>query len=478
MKNYFTILCIIIYWSSFSQTKEFDFQKKYTVNQILKDIDYTEKYLIKFHPDPFRYISKDSLHAFVLEQKNAITRPLTEMQVRFYIRRIIAKIGCGHTDVAASKNYTKSLKKASRPILPINVFITDTNKLFVLNNLSHDSTITPGDEILSIDNHPTEEIFKTLYAVISSDGYNETYKKQSLQQQWFKYYYSFCYGFKPNYLIKTKSANNTIKIDTLTNISSLKDTLILPKHDTINYLLKTKTCFYYHLKTDTTVAVIDINSFKGTHWRKFFRKTFKDINKSKINHLVIDLRDNGGGKIINGLNALSYMIDEKIKLPFERKPNFMFFNPKYKMGIASRITPVLFSTIFPQRIKNGKLQHYFCAIKKHRNKYKGEIYVLINGKSFSMSCIAASYLKYKANAIIIGEETGGNVAGSNAVIKGGFILPSTKIRVYTPAYHIYHDINVTNNGYGIEPTYPINYTKQAVLNGEDLEMKKVIELVN
>ena len=281
MKNCLSILYFIICLSSFSQTKKFDIQKKYPVKQILADIDYTEKYLIKFHPDPFRYISKDSLHAFVEYTKSKIDTPLTEMQIRFYVKRIIAKIGCGHTDVAASKQYTKAVKKLNRPILPLNTFVTDTNRLFVLNNLSKDSTIKPGDEIISIDKRPVKNILKTIYSVTTSDGYNETYKKQGTRFYWFKYYYSFCYGFKPEYVVKLKHKDNSITNYTLAAISSLKDTVILPKRDSVHILEKTKTCTYSIIKNDKNVAVIDIDGFKGRHWHRFFRKTFKDIKEKK-----------------------------------------------------------------------------------------------------------------------------------------------------------------------------------------------------
>ena len=189
MKVYLGILCFIICLSGLSQKKGFDIRKKYSVKQVLEDIDYTEKYLTKFHPDPFRYISKDSLHAFVLSQEAKIDTPLTEMQMRFYIKRIVAKIGCGHTDAAASKKYAKSIKKTNRPILPLNVFVADSNKLIVLNNLSSDTTIKPGDEILHIDKRPVNTILKNIYSITTSDGYNETYKKQSTRYNSFKYYY-------------------------------------------------------------------------------------------------------------------------------------------------------------------------------------------------------------------------------------------------------------------------------------------------
>lgn len=477
MKNYCSLLFILIYWNSFSQKKEFDFQKKYSVNQVMEDIDYTEKYLTKFHPDPFRYISKDSLHAFIVNLKSKIDSPLTEMQTRFYIKRIIATIGCGHTDVGASKKYTKAIKKLNKPVIPFNIFITDSNQVIILNNLTNDSTIKVGDEILSIDNRSTKQILNTIYSIYSSDGYNKTHKKQGIRYNWFKYYYSFCYGFKLDYLLKIKHQNNSITKYKLPAYSSIKDTLILPKKDSVNYIRKTKACSYSIIQDDKSIAVIDINAFKGRHWFKFFRKSFKDIKHKNIEHLVIDLRDNGGGQVAYGMNLLSYLIDKPTNLSFDRKPNLIPLNFRFKMNIFTRITPIFLSFRFQDIPKHGRLRHYIISFPKKRNAFKGQIYVLTNGKSFSMSGVDATYLKYKSNAIIIGEETGGNIAGSNAIISGNILLPHSKIQVFIPMYHIYHDINVNNNGYGLMPDYPTYYTKDAVLKGEDIDLKKVMELV-
>ncbi len=477
MKNYLSILFLIICLSSFSQKKEFDIQKKYSVKQVLEDIDYTEKYLTKFHPDPYKYISKDSLHSFVEFVKTKIDTPLTEMQIRFCIKQIVVKIGCGHTDAAASKKYAKAIKKINRPVLPLNVFVTDSNKLIVLNNLSSDTTIKPGDEIISIGNRPIPTILKTIYSIITSDGYNETCKKQVNRYNSFKYYYSFCYGFKLDYVAKIKHQNNSISNHKLSAISTLKDTLILPKMDSLIPIRKTKTCSYSVIQNTKPIAVIDINGFRGRHWRGFFRKSFKEIQQNNIENLVIDLRDNGGGQINLGLNLLSYLIDKKIVLPFDKKVNTTAFNPKYKMGFGMRAVPIFFALRPPERFKNGKLRHYFIAFPKKRKQFKGQIYVLTNGKSFSMSGVASTYLKYKNNAVIIGEETGANIAGSNAAISGKIILPNSKVIVFVPLYHLYHDIDVKNEGRGLMPDYPTNYTKEDILNGIDVDMKKVLELV-
>jgi len=282
IKQLLSILFIIVYLGCFSQNKNYNYLKKYSASQIIEDIDFTEKYLSKFHPDAFKFISKDSLHVFVEYIKSKVDSPLTEMQERFYIKQIVAKIGCGHTDVAASKKYTKAVSKLYRPVLPLNTFICDTNKLFVLNNLSKDTTIKPGDEILSIDNHSINTILKTIYSITTSDGKNETYKKQGIRFQWFKYYYSFCFGFKLNYQVKIKHKNNSVSNYNLEALSSLKDTLILPKKDSLEVIRKIKYCSYSILKNSSPIALINIDAFKGRHWHRFYRKIFKDIKQKNI----------------------------------------------------------------------------------------------------------------------------------------------------------------------------------------------------
>lgn len=477
MKSAYCILLFSLCFSLFSQKKTFDLQKKYSVAECLKDIDYTEKYLCKFHPDPFRYISRDSLHQFVLHIQSKLREPLTEMQLRFYIKQIIAKIGCGHTDAAASKKYTKQIQKTSRAILPINAFVIDTNRMFILNNLSADSSIKPGDEIISINHVMVSEILNTIFSIYSSDGLNTTYKKQGIKYNWFKYYYSFCYGYQPNYILEIKNSEGTISSHTIQCISSLKDTLILPTKTNAEYIHQTKYCHFSILNDNDKIALMDIDGFKGRGWRRFTRRSFHTLKEKNIRNLVIDLRDNGGGEIMDGLNLLSYLNPKITTLSFDRKFNLLPLNFRYKMDPFTRISPIIFSTLTPHWLKNGRLRHYFFSFPK-KTKYKGNIFVLINGKSFSMSGVVASYLKHNLNAIVIGEETGGNIKGSNAVLGGKIILPNSKIQVLIPYYHIYHHIPPPNTSRGVMPDYPTHYQSSDIINGSDVDLKKVLDLVN
>ena len=64
------------------------------------------------------------------------------------------------------------------------------------------------------------------------------------------------------------------------------------------------------------------------------------------------------------------------------------------------------------------------------------------------------------------------------MINGKIILPNSKIIVHIPMYHLYHDIDVENNGHGVIPDYPTIYKKEETINGIDADMRKVLELVN
>lgn len=472
------LVCVMLLTGHlFSQKNQFDISTKYPTEQLKQDIDELEHYIEKFHPDPYRYISKDSLHAFVQYQKNKIDSPLTEIQFRVLAKQIVARIGCGHTDIASSKPYVKAIEHVDRPMFPFNVFVNDSIQMFVLNNLSKDSIIKAGDEILSINGVTSKEVIKKVYSIFSSDGFNTTYKKQGTRYDWFKYYYGHCYGFKDEFLVKVKSIDGRFYERKMNAIMASKDTLLIPDkphHDTIS---KIKYVSFWIDKNNPDVAVIDINSFNGKHWRKFFRETFKYIDEHQVKNLVIDLRDNGGGRIGKGLDVLSFIMDKSYCLAFDRPFNLRFFNPKIKMKFGERFTPLIFIVNPFQIIRHGRLRHFYHHRAKRRYNYNGSLYVLTNGKSFSMSCIAAAYLKYKSNAVIIGEETGGNIAGSNAVVGGTCYLPNTKVRLFMPMYHIYHLVDQENTNYGILPDYPIERTVQDVLQGKDPEMEKVNELI-
>jgi C-terminal processing protease CtpA/Prc len=252
----------------------------------------------------------------------------------------------------------------------------------------------------------------------------------------------------------------------------------IPPKDSVNCVIKGNAVALYKTDFDGSTRVIDIDNFNGAKQGKTFRQIFKHLRKNQIKNVVIDLRNNGGGSVFKGNKLLGYLLDAPIRpLVISRKPNLTFINPRFKGGFLERITPILF-TLNPLQYpnKNG-WNHCFLFFKKYRNHFDGNVYILTNGGTFSMASYVATYLKYKKQAVIVGEETGGSEYGSRAMAAGHIKLPNSEVKVQLNIYQMTHLIGIEDKGHGLLPDYAIEYSIDDKLVNRDLEMEKIRALI-
>jgi C-terminal processing protease CtpA/Prc len=113
--------------------------------------------------------------------------------------------------------------------------------------------------------------------------------------------------------------------------------------------------------------------------------------------------------------------------------------------------------------------------KVHANSFKGKIYVIINGGSFSASSLISSNLKSSKRVTFVGEETGGafngTVAGFMPVVK----LPNSdlQIRIGLMVMAPHHKTEI--EGRGIFPDKEINTTLEDRLTGNDPELSWILK---
>lgn len=117
----------------------------------------------------------------------------------------------------------------------------------------------------------------------------------------------------------------------------------------------------------------------------------------------------------------------------------------------------------------------FKPYRKHN--FDGEVYVLANGWSFSSASMAASYLKHKGGAAVIGVETGGCETGNCG---GGYpllVLPNTRIKVRFPLNYVRYELDRPQLGRGVLPDWPVTYRAEDYLQRQDLEMLRLYKLL-
>jgi len=292
------------------------------------------------------------------------------------------------------------------------------------------------------------------------DGNNLTYPGWILNN-YFREYYSFSFGHAARYEIgfKMNDHADSVIVNGLTK-------------DSINYYRKqhypdkifTKQSgdgIKLQFGTNNQYALLTIRDFHNEvlkdEYKQDFTKTIRDcFNKiidSKTKNLVLDLRNNQGGDIGNGVALLSYLLDK----PFAVLEGYACMSRK--VGLKKCGGPAL-----------GMHQ-------PKENRFRGNLYVLINGGSFSNSGIVSSCLKTNKRAIFIGEETGGNPFVINGDSKD-ITLPHTGIHVDIPTKQYIIRDKDSNNGRGIIPDHIINHDITDVLRDIDADLEYTIALIN
>jgi len=425
--------------------------------ELKADIKYLKTKLEKNHPGLYLYTSKPIIDNAFDSLETSISKPLTESEFYRHITIISSIIKDGHTIILPNAE-TTSKQGITSDFLPYHFVILD-NRLFLDMVFTGNNSIPAGSEITSINNVEAAEIIRQLSERQVRDGNNLTYPVWILSN-YFRQYYSFIFGHPANYYI-------TYKINGQTNAASIK---ALPK-DSIyfyrqkNYPGKSFTNLpneglKLKIETDNKYAVLTIKDFHNDVLKKEYKQKFnkviasyfEQINNSKTENLILDLRNNQGGDIENGVYLLSYLLDKSFSVVQE------YFC-----------------------VDNNELKH--CtgpSLGQHNpkaNNFKGKLYVLINGGSFSNSGIVASCLQANKRATFIGQETGGNpnvIAGFIKEIK----LPNTKIQVQIPTKQFVITNKVSNNGRGVMPTLPVIPKLADILEGKDTELDFTIDLIS
>lgn len=440
IRSIFTFALLLLTFKGSGQDLNYNPGKLYSISELKKDLQYIKSKLEKYHPNLYLYTPKEKLDTFFDSLNTCISDPMTDLEFYNLITLINSRIKDGHTMFLPSDDATAYFNNNAK-FFPFTILAT-SNSLFLNMNCSSDTTLKQGSEIISINGISVTEIMSTLLKRQIRDGYNQTYPVWILNN-YFNAYYSFTYGNPTEFSIMysyDSTRQQTIKINALSrdSIKFYRLSRYPTSLDEIGITFE-----YIH---ESNSAVLTIPSFDNVIIKDIYRQNFKKlihsifdtIHSSDVKHLILDIRNNQGGDFDNGQLLVANLISTEFRY-----------------------------------LLTGK------AAKLHKpvaNPYKGNLYILINGGSFSNSGIVSSVLAANKRGIFIGEETGGNKNIISGDAKSG-ALPNTGINfeISSKKYQIQQTDN--NDGHGIMPAYYVTATIEDIKKNNDKAKELVFDLI-
>ncbi|HEX6180694.1 MAG TPA: S41 family peptidase [Chitinophagaceae bacterium] len=463
--------------------------KKYSPAALKADYTLFRNILEESHPSLYWYTSKDSMNYYFDQGYARLTDSMTEPDFRTLLSYVISKINCGHTTTRYSKQFTKYLDtvRGSRSF-PL-TFKLWKDTMVVTSNLNRrDSLLKRGTIISSINGIPQQKLTDTLFQYLATDGYNEVSKYQQLSNRGnFGGWYRNVFGLPDKFSIGYLDNNGVESQITVPLYNPATDTGRSGPPGTFRRLTKKEQrrasiLAVRNVQVDTSLqtAYMTLNSFsRGNMLKTFFKKSFKALRKNNINHLVIDVRSNGGGDAALSTLLTRYVIDEKFKIAdslYAVKRSSKYGKHIQNQWIYWTIMQFLTKKKSDNNYHFGYFErHYFKPRKK--DHFNGQVYILTGGNSFSATTLFAGALKGQQNVTIIGEETGGAEYGNSAWMIPDVTLPNTKVRFRLPKFRLVVNKNSPKNGRGVQPDVLALPSVDAIKNGVDYKVQKARELI-
>jgi C-terminal processing protease CtpA/Prc len=460
-------------------TLSYDPAQTLPLQALQADLTLLRNALEEGHPTLYWYTPKAEMDSLFEDAQKRLNRDMTESEYFAIVNPLVSRINCGHTVMRMSKSYEKHFLSHAK-LLPFSVASIE-NKLYVRNNRSADTTLKRGTELISINGHPVDSLFKEFMQHTAMDGYNQTGKVRYTEVKFATYFYTLVEEADTFNIVRVSKGGDTSAVALPARIlkkPSLKAALKKGSGPSV----KDATLKLRIMEGDSSIAIMTVNSFSGLitpTFNRFFKQSFKELEEKNIQHLIIDLRDNSGGYSSVALKLYTYLAQSTFRYydHIEQKKKGYTFN-KYMNQRGLMAVSNTFS------VRKGKEDHYTVRLKGHkpqkpasRYAYKGQVYMLTSGFTASAAALLTARAHSDKRAVFIGEETGGGYKGCAGGILPYLTLPNSGLRLRFPTMKFCSAVGEHPEGRGTLPDHEVVATWQDFMDLRDVQMDYTLKLI-
>jgi hypothetical protein len=470
------------------QTEGQSYSSQLTRSQAIEDLSSLKFALEYTHPRLYKYDDKVAVDKRFDSLKNLIGSEISTLNFLALVSVANASVHCGHLYTIPQGELADVI--LNKKVVPFHVKVLG-NKLYILNDCS-ESSISDGSEIIMINGKSAQEILTAMLSGIAADGYIQTRKLRLIERNFNNLFHGFdlyyrlhvdqSETFKVEYIdYKTKRK----RIASIDGITLEKRRTVQQKKnnvDELDWFKKPSPGFQIDKSKSLALLTLSRSFYNQTvdpNFDSLIKSAFQEIRINGIKHLILDLRGNEGGDEHQQMEIMSYLYDHPFKLYQNIYLSHLDFRPLKDIIIERDTSKLLFNNDDEYMrkindnlwINNYEYSDNLMLRPPADNVFDGQLYVLINGLTFSSAADLAADIQRTTDAIFIGEESGGAsdgpTGGDNIVIQ----LPHSKITVrISPNIQTGYMYRKYPIGRGVLPTHETTYTIKDIVEKKDLEL--------
>jgi len=427
-------------------------RESFTPDEIRQDIAFFQSLLEHVHPREISSFPLGDPAGALTELAKMIDRPLTSLDFYKAIAPLGNLLNDEHTMVFPSEFDSQRIYDSGVRLFPFDIQFVD-NRVFVTRNLSDQSNIKPGMEILSVNGFSVEAL-----RIAMMRFYSGTRDEQKLfyVQENFRESLYFVFGFGENFELTLRAA----ALDEIRSYTVRGREFSAPEPQEFRYEI---------IGPDTILFTYNAFEDKEERFTEFLQEMFTTARQNNIRHLIIDIRGNQGGATAYGDEVFAYfmaepftqMLHAEVTISENVRKDFISYVPAFIRWFPIQYFHPLLKPLWTNEVGETATMTFDPVVPGDNElRFTGEVYLLLGpGTMSSASLFAATMQKYNAGTLI------GEAAGGYATMYGNVIdvyLPNSGLKVWMPTSVIYG-----RSSGPIAPDHVVIQTVPDLLEGRD-----------